>query len=128
MSTIRQRKRTLQKCQAKLDELLRQFMLSVPPNASQKDAEAIYNRYRYDWATYCNKMNAKHPWLKADAEAFGKNVMLLNKAAAKKLQPVKYYGTKLLLVVPFVLLGLLIYLLTDVVLPHFGFTLPSFIK
>jgi hypothetical protein len=120
MSTIRNRKRTLDKCQKQLDQLLRQFMLSVPPRATQQEAEAIYNRYRDEWQTFCYKMNGKHKWLQADAQAFEKNVALINKHAAKKLQPAKYYASKLLRLVPFILIGAAIYILTDYVLPYFG--------
>jgi hypothetical protein len=120
MSTIRNRKRTLDKCQNHLDTLLRQFMLSVPPKATPKEAEAIYNRYRDEWAAYCYKMNGKYKWLQADALAFEKNVTLLNKAAAKKLQPVKYYSSKALRVLPFIGIGIIIYIVTDYVLPYFG--------
>jgi hypothetical protein len=118
MST-RSRKRVLQKVENQLGETVRGFLLSVPQGCSPERAQTEYNRYQQQWKDYCRRMNNRHRWLKADATAFENRVTLLNRSAERKLQPVRYYAKRVL---PFVALAVLIWVVTDVVLPYFAIT------
>lgn len=117
MSRTRNRKRVLQKAEAELSEIVRSFMLSVPPSATPKMAEMVYRQHNKRWMNYCHKMQGKHTWLQMDAQAFEQRVLLLNRAAERKMQPVKYYGKRVL---PAVLLAIIIWAVTDLALPYFG--------
>ena len=115
--SARQQKRTLQKVENQLSETVRGFLLAVPQGCSPQQAQETYLRYNQNWKTYCSKMNGRHKWLKADATAFENRVTLLNRKAERKLQPFTYYGKR---VAPILVLAILIWLLTDFVLPYFG--------
>jgi hypothetical protein len=115
--SLRTRERILQKVETELGETVRGFLLSVPQGCSPQMAQAQYNKYRQQWQDYCRKMNNRHHWLNADATAFENRVTLLNQHAERKLRPVQYYAKR---VVPFVALAVIIYLVTDMLLPHFG--------
>ncbi len=118
MST-RNRKRIALKAEQELAETVRSFLLSVPQGCSEKVAQQKYAAHNMRWREYCAKMNHRHNWLNADAEAFKNRVTLLNQHAEKKLKPLQYYGKR---IVPALILGLLVLLLTDVVLPYFSIT------
>lgn len=64
-------------------------------------------------------MQGKYKWLQMDATAFETRVQLLNRAAERKLMPVKYYGKRVL---PALVLAIIIWMITDLALPHFGIT------
>lgn len=112
----RKQKRTLQKAEQELAETVRGFLLSIPKGASKTEALETYQKYNNQWRDYCHKMNKRHKWLKADGTAFENRVTLLNQSAERKLQPVKYYGKRLL---PVVAIAAIIYIVTDYVLPYF---------
>lgn len=109
----------MQKVEAELGETVRAFLLSVPQGCDAKYAQTKYLAYNQKWKDYCSKMNLRHTWLQMDAEAFEKRVTILNRHAERKLQPLKYYGKRMAL--PFAA-AIIIWLLTDVVLPYFGNT------
>jgi len=117
--SLRQQKRILQKVEAELGETVRSFLLSVPQGCSPAKAEEKYQHYNVQWRDYCRKMNKRHKWLKADAEAFTARVTLLNRTAERKLKPLQYYGKRLALPLA---AAAIIWLLTDVVLPYFNIT------
>lgn len=118
MST-RQRKRILQKVETQLGETVRGFLLSVPQGADQTKALGQYNKYNQHWKDYCSKMSNRHRWLTMDATAFEQRVTLINRQAERRLQPFTYYGKR---IAPVVVIAVLLYIVTDYVLPHFGFT------
>lgn len=115
----RNRKRIALKAEAELAETVRSFLLSVPQGCSPKVAQHKYDAHNERWRDYCEKMNHRHPWLNADAEAFANRVTLLNQHAEKKLKPLQYYGKR---IVPALVIGALTLLLTDMVLPYFSIT------
>lgn len=106
----------MQKAEKELSETVRSFMLSVPPHAGQKVAQQVFDRHNDRWKNYCTNMQKRYRWLSMDATAFEQRVLLINKQAERKLQPLKYYGKRLL---PAVVAAIIIALLTDVVLPYF---------
>lgn len=115
----RPQKRVLQKAEQQLAETVRSFLLAIPKGATQKQAQATYQKYNQQWQEYCRKMNKRHKWLKADGSAFENRVMVINQTAERKLLPLKYYGKRVL---PLVVLAGIIYIVTDYVLPYFNFT------
>jgi hypothetical protein len=119
MSKTRNKKRTAAKAEKHLQETVRSFMLSVPPSATRTEAEAAYQRHNARWMAYCQKMELRHKWIRMDAQAFQQRVLLLNKAAERKMQPVKYYGRR---IAPVLVLAIIIWMVTDLALPYFGIT------
>lgn len=113
----RKQNKILKGAERRLSETVRSFVLSMPQGASKQDALNAFTKYNQQWKDYCTKMNKRHRWLKADATAFEKRITLLNSQAERKLQPVKYYGKRLL---PVVVIAALVYIITDHVLPVFG--------
>lgn len=107
----------MQKVEAQLGETVRGFLLSIPQGADPKKAQLQYAKYNQQWKEYCRKMNNRHRWLTMDATAFENRVSLINRQAERKLQPVRYYGKRLL---PVAAIAGIIYILTDYVLPYFG--------
>ncbi len=107
-----------------LNGMVNGFLKATRGNPSAEDAEANFRQYHHQWQQHCRNMNINHPWLNADPEQFTRSVQLISQKAQKRLQPGRYYWNNYgLKITAAVVLGIIIYAITEYVLPHYGYTL-----
>lgn len=108
--------RIVQEHREALNKIVTDFLKSVPQNGTAADYQKQYNTHNTRWVNHCNNMNQRYPGLNADATLFYSNVELLQRRMMRKKMPLQWLWTFYLKrLLPFVLLGAVIYLLTEVI-------------
>lgn len=105
-----------------LNDMVTGFLKELPQGCTPDEAQTIFNVYNARWKKHCANMNARHEWINADPLLFEKNVRLLNERVLKKSQPWAWvWRHRIWPAMPFILLGVAIYLVVDVLLPYLGY-------
>lgn len=97
-----------------LNTIVTSFLKSVPQNGTSDDYQQQYLIHDNRWKEHCRNMNHRYPWLKADATLFYTNVELVQRNMMCQKMPLRWLWTFYLKrILPFVLLGAAIYVITE---------------
>lgn len=103
-----------------LDTLVSDFLKSFPKDAPASTYQHLYDTYDNRWREHCRHLKQRLPDVNVDPELFKKSVHMVGKHAMRTKRPLLWLWTYYLRpALPFVLLGAIIYTITDVVWPLF---------